>query len=597
LAERVRGAGVVIGVRDDGAEVQTAPLAPSDLAALFEGPEVVLHLPSDAAAALHARTDGVAGRVVSEVDGWVGNGVAEWVGPRLRVDRVGLERVAAGLLPRRAIPATAKVDGALDELLGWIALAGEEATSVVLHRATGLPTWEIEAELAELAELGAVRGHPDGRIEATAASAVQARWSEQSLLAAHRALAEALPSGAQGRLLHLAAAGDDLALAREALVAGDRLAAQGAHTRATLVLGLGLGRVSGAEAPEVRDALVCALAHAALSAGEPGVLRAAALDLRRVEAPGARALDGLLTALALHVAGDVEGALRAAGLVPPLADPELDWARLLPGRTAALTRSPAEAADILGPEPTSPTVRRRWWEQHAVALALQGRYTEAGALHARVAADDPSPRRRAIAWYRAGSDLLDAGDPEAADGALQRALTIAETHRLAELEAYARLGRRRLEWRTRRGGVRDPELLEAVRRLGLTRVHAQALLVEATLAWRDGELGDVRTLAGAAASAYEAARVERGALLARALAIAGGAPAGDWAGLCDEARRIAPALHFQVVALLAAGGVAVPPGIARDAEAAARAAAGAPREWVLDPEEAAQYLRAVGGSS
>ena len=100
LAEAVAilGEGAVVSVEEQGGDVQLSPLSIDDLTALFHGPELALHLPSDSAAVLHARTGGNPGRVVGELDTWCAGGIARWRGDRIVITREGIDRVASGLL-------------------------------------------------------------------------------------------------------------------------------------------------------------------------------------------------------------------------------------------------------------------------------------------------------------------------------------------------------------------------------------------------------------------------------------------------------------------------------------------------------------------
>ncbi|MCK6501851.1 serine/threonine protein kinase [Myxococcota bacterium] len=71
-------------------------LAPVDLAVAFRGPERILHLPTDAAEILHARTGGARDRVAQELQAWVDEGLAEVEGAYLRVERAVLDHLAQG---------------------------------------------------------------------------------------------------------------------------------------------------------------------------------------------------------------------------------------------------------------------------------------------------------------------------------------------------------------------------------------------------------------------------------------------------------------------------------------------------------------------
>jgi serine/threonine-protein kinase len=129
-------------------------LSPTDLAALFEGPDLLLHLPEDASLRLWRRSRGWPGLVVQELARWERAGLARRVGSRWRVTREDLDRLAGegagtGLPPLRGL------DAAASEVLSILELAGE-LDADQLARATGRAPWEVEATLDDLAAAGGV---------------------------------------------------------------------------------------------------------------------------------------------------------------------------------------------------------------------------------------------------------------------------------------------------------------------------------------------------------------------------------------------------------------------------------------------------------
>jgi hypothetical protein len=63
------------------------------LRALFHGPELGFHLPSDGAAILHRRTGGDSARIAAELEAWTRAGLAYWDGDKVRVTRESLDRL------------------------------------------------------------------------------------------------------------------------------------------------------------------------------------------------------------------------------------------------------------------------------------------------------------------------------------------------------------------------------------------------------------------------------------------------------------------------------------------------------------------------
>ena len=106
------------------------PLDPVDLTVIFRGPERILHLQSDAAAVLHARTAGERRSVAEELQTWVDEGLAEVEGSYLRVDRAVLDHLVQGEgehAPLRAGGAT-----------GWVPLSRQ------LHEEGASPAQVVE---------------------------------------------------------------------------------------------------------------------------------------------------------------------------------------------------------------------------------------------------------------------------------------------------------------------------------------------------------------------------------------------------------------------------------------------------------------------
>ncbi|MCB9682509.1 MAG: serine/threonine protein kinase [Alphaproteobacteria bacterium] len=206
VVEACRSLGAVLACAEDGPGMRIAPLTVTDLRALFHGPDKILHLREDAAVELARRTGGLPARVAAEVGAWVRAGFAVWDGPQLRVDRAGLDALRGGVALALA-GASGGGDGLelrsdQHELLAWVALAGEDATHEVLAQARGADAYEIEAYLEELCDAGAVRLEGRRVVLRVAARALH-RWRSDRRAAAHRAIADALPSPSAQRLRHL----------------------------------------------------------------------------------------------------------------------------------------------------------------------------------------------------------------------------------------------------------------------------------------------------------------------------------------------------------------------------------------------------------
>lgn len=579
--------------------VTLAPLTAIHLRPLFAGPDLLFHLREDGAAALEARTGGLPKRVAREIEAWLATGVARWEGERLSVDRLGLERATAGFISTPGVGSSLSLVPPLDDLLGWIALAGE-VSMPVLYRATGLPTWELDVELEELREQGAVRSLPDGRVQATRGSDALLRWNEDELLSAHRALADALAPGSPGRMLHLIAADDGERLAVEALLLADQLLPAGFAARAVILLTLALGRLPVAAPPELATTLIDTLARAALMEGARSTLKATAADLERHGSPHARYLAVFLEAWAATESGDRAGAVALVRGLAPHPDEEIDAFRLLVQVREAVWRDPAEAAAMVAP-PEGEMLdsflgrRRREWLGHI--RFFEGRPAEAAELHGAVADVEPVPLRRLSARINAGLALLFADALEAAEASFRMALVDATQLRTPRLEAYVWCGLRTVTYRLGTLDTGLPELRFALRCLDLPRVEAEVLMTDAAIALRSGDRTDARELARLAAAAWTRGGFERGAVLADAIGYAAGERSQAPETLASAAARGGPPLlEVQVAGLLAWGGWRVPEDIQVRIASIARSAPPC-RQSVLDPQEALAYVRRAVWSS
>jgi hypothetical protein len=83
---------------------------------LFHGPDLLLHLRTDAARELHRRTEGVRSRVREELAGWTAAGLARWEGGRAHVGRRSVERLATGMVVVH--PAKGEASSVAASLLG-----------------------------------------------------------------------------------------------------------------------------------------------------------------------------------------------------------------------------------------------------------------------------------------------------------------------------------------------------------------------------------------------------------------------------------------------------------------------------------------------
>ncbi|MEZ4410674.1 MAG: serine/threonine-protein kinase [Polyangiales bacterium] len=353
VIDRLRCDGAVVrvflpdGHADPATTLELKPLSEADLRPLFRGPERLFHLTSDAARALHARTGGHPARVSAELGAWRRAGLARVDGDRFVVDRDTLDRLDAHtrlMPPVRSSELQHELPPHLYDLLRWISLAWPHGSVELLSRAMRQPRWRVAAEAEELVRRGLAQRSRDGRLEPLRTTLPEQYWDFSQHLRAHRALAEALPPGTDGRLHHVLAGGpasdtpeDYAALAREvvreAVGFGLRRARDGWLGHATAILGeslLGVRELTNdAPSAEMLAPLLGLWAEVALADGTPQALDRALYEISKLSARG-EALDRIeaLLRAALAVGQGGERALQLVEAIAPFDDPWLERRRL-----------------------------------------------------------------------------------------------------------------------------------------------------------------------------------------------------------------------------------------------------------------------------
>ena len=621
---RCREAGAVVRAlpRAGGVEgaVALEPLEESALRALFAGPERLFHLPADGARLLWARTGGVAARVEEEVSAWVRAGIARWDERLLIVERDALDQFDASLRVAppvdRAFAATRPTLAPhLDDLLSWLALAWPHTRGDVIAAAMAQPAWRIEAEAEELVACGAARRLPDGRLEPCTISLAEPAWPWERRQRAHRAIARALPRGAEGRLLHILAGAD--AAEESAMVIADEAAtlartrAEAGHLgHAVAALADALlavrqwcsdaGRHDPASGLHIQGAWV----EIALFDGTPRALDRVLYELCRVSS-GTEATEHLadLVRAALARSAGGERALEVAEAIAPFA--ELPLERRRHGvRVAAARRCSRER------EETVLANVARWAEecgdsQARAALAgwmgrlryRQGRFDDAAALHVEAARQEAWVTTRIEATIAAASAWMEGFRHGEAEVWARSGLALAEGCRHPYHAARAEWILRSMAYRTGAASAPDHELVDAVAALGVLDAEALVCLTEAAVAWRVGRWSEGRALAMRVHRIWTPTAWTWGAMLARCLALACGDEAAK-----DEVKALAAsagACHLPRIGLQALGllGELFPEARDEWRVAAEALAATVPREfWPLRMEviSVAEALAGVG---
>ncbi len=567
------------------AGASTGPLLHNELALkeIFSGPDRLLHLREDGARILFSRTGGDPERVRQELEAWVRAGLARWDGDRVSIGRDAIEELDAGLVvlandsDRASKLSLSKQQW---ELLAWIALAGAHASAPILASAMGEHEDDVEAEVADLLQLGVISALPEGRYEPVVWPGVDEIFSPERLERAHRELARALPRGAMGRLVHLLKGAAELdrhgaaEVAREVMHTSFRLAAEGRTARAMLLIGEGVRalRENPHLAEEERVGLFAAWVDIALAENTPIALDRVLYELSRPLLSNTKGVNkGEGSPELLHLASLVRAALAGgswtlralsqANQVAPFSDPALErrrhGVRMLAARRASLAVEEATLSEVLtwADASNDPAARAQASGWLGRLRYRQGRFDEAAACHTQAAAG--APWLVTMLWARllASSALLEAFRFGEARVEAASALTIARHCRHALCEGRAAWVLRSVDYRTGAldAGPCDLELVEATSFVGAADLEALVCLNESAVAMRAGAREVSAKLAERAFRVWWPLQERVGSLLCAGLLVASGAtlPETELRAVVDAALVCPiPGVGIQALALL-----------------------------------------------
>jgi hypothetical protein len=516
-------------------KVHLTPWDATALAELFDGPERLFHVRSDAASILLRRTGGHAARVVAELDLWERSQIAVRRGDRYAPIFEALNPLSTALRlrapSRRAEPPRDLSAGERD-LLHLASLAWPDATPSVLAAATGRPLWEIAVDTESLCDRGFLVA--SGAVLEPQVD-VWCDWPPDRLTDAHRALARALPPGTERRLLHLIAAagsGDDVdALVDEALLQAEAMALRGALDAGITALDEALhaiARIDQGATAAIGRLLVRWTEIALLQETARALDRALYVVCRHAGAPAASPCEALLRA-GLASLTDAPRALALAEAMPPLPEPALERQRqairVRSARAGSLERERAvvfDAVSRLGDEPSDRAVAASWRGRLSYR---EGRFAEAARLQLEAAGLERWPGIQVTALARAASAWMEDFDFSAAEEVARETRALAARCRHTLYEALAEWVLRTVSYRCARAVAVDEELIDAASALGVRHVEALVSMTEGAIAWRSGRPERARPLAEAAARIWSSLGMRDGELLARAFAVWTGAAA------------------------------------------------------------------------
>ncbi|MFT3765593.1 MAG: serine/threonine-protein kinase [Minicystis sp.] len=558
--------------------VTVRPLQAVELRPLFEGADRIFHRREDAAAELHRRTRGLPCRIEREIAAWIRTGIARPHGAQIEVDRPRVDRLRLDERPIAFEDSTGDeappdLPEPLAEVLGWVHLAGRNATPRVLAGATREPLWLVEASLAELEAQGEIDRDPDGSFRCQRPGSLDT-WPHEQIRAAHRAIAEVLIPGTEGRLSHLLASIDDahprtVEVGIEATLAAAEWARQGRLGLAEVLLDEAAGALRrhrgdglSADLDALRERLFALWVEVALVDRSPRAMDRVLYELERCP-DDARALAPMKAIIqaALTLGSDDRRALALLEDLPPLTPHALERRRhqlmMVAARSTLLDEELRvwDRACRFAEASGDPVTLGRSLGWTGRVRYRQGRFDEAEDLFAQSARAEPWLVDRLAAELNAASALIEAFRLGEAERAAERARALAAEGRLAFLEARSEWIVRTVAYRSGRAAAPDLDLVEAMSVVGARDMEALVSMTEAAVAYRGGDPVTAMALAERAIDRWSHAGVQREAvLLMRALRVACGAPAPPEAfeGFVAQALEgTVPGMGIQALALLA----------------------------------------------
>lgn len=501
-----------------GAGATPIPRMTADvISTMFDEPEAIVHIPSDAAALLLETTGGWPGYVAAELGRWhrsgrITDGPHGW-----RIQRSDLDALQIEGAPLQ-LPLASDLSDPADEALALIQLADGLAPAEIAI-ALGVAHWHAEALIEELVDVGTVEV-VEGRARPVRGSAALTSWDTERRRAAHAAVARALPEGSRRRWRHLGLGGDADGCGVETIVRAKTLVNSGRVSLARAVLGRAWPWVAGEARADVQRAALTQQARVAVLCNDPAqmdeVLATWRLAGHGDHADVARLLQAGIDAFRGNGAAALPLLLEDGK--PPSWDGEhaIDdaWALLVAvaGRAChgAARDSAERALDAWIRE--NPERRASVSAWRGLNAYLSGRFDQAITLLEAALATGALRADAEIGFsISLAAALSEIGEFEQAAELADTAARLAEERRLIRPAARAAAAGRHARLRSGMPMSVDETLVIAARRHLVGTAAANILATEGFIAWRAHERARAASLLLEAATTYDAIGVQHAA--------------------------------------------------------------------------------------
>jgi hypothetical protein len=555
------------------------------LGTLFLGPDLFVHIPTDAAELAIERAGTRVESLANELGAWVRAGLARCEGGALAIDRASLHRIATLANRRHAGADVGAVGAAARELLVWIALAGPTVPSATIATVAGVSEVEFAQLAAELLAAGLIREAGVGFV--ADASAVAGTWSPERVRRAHCTLFGAIAPGNPGRMLQALHASDAALIVDDLEPFVEASIRDGYLERARAVIAEAVHILRRAGELTALERALAALAELALTEATMPAYDQLLIELGTIHprTPAIERLSRLAKAGVLSEEGDIDRAQALLAEVGPLSPPRFELrrhaCRLRASRYSgdAFVANLAAARQWASTAPAPASAHLQAWEARAHYRA--GRFAEAANGFLTAAEAMESAVARMLERLNAAAAMLETyADFDAAieQAELARQQAVVLRHPLAEARAFWVL--RAAHYRRGEDLTPDFAAASAATAIGVPWQAALIVFGEAAFAWRARHSRAAELFGQALELTAVGGQVAMRALCGLAQAIAGEAEFASLAQL-DQAMAVAehgatpPGVAVQLSALSARLGADLAP---RAAAVCAKACAAIPTE-------------------